>query len=229
MPKSTAIKLPYRLLVFDWDGTLMNSTGHMIGCLQLAAADCGLEVPDFQVIYGFLDLSFVRLVEHLFPTLNAVDYFKYEQRYRYHYFQEAGFSLYLFPKVRETLTALKKQKYLIGVATEKPRASLKDALEGTGLDELIDVSKCANETVSKPHPQMLVELMQEVNVKPQETLMVGDSEKDLQLAMNANVDSISLDYGFSKVSQTIGFSPLAVLHEINDLIPWLEKRKRSKG
>ncbi len=200
-------RTPHRrfdLIVFDWDGTLFDSTALIARCIQAAAADLGLPVP----------------------SLPAARYPELGQRYRHHYFTRQH-ELVLFPGTVAMLQALKTRNHLLGVATGKSRRGLDEALhtvlDSVNLQGLFDATRTADETAGKPHPRMLHELMAELDVAPERTLMIGDTTHDLQLARNAGTASVGVSFGAHAPDAFHAFGPLHVAHSTAELADWLQR------
>jgi len=212
----------FELLVFDWDGTLMDSAGAIIASIQLSCSDLGLPVPERERAAHVIGLGLKDALSYAVPELPTSDYGKLAERYRHHYLARDP-DIELFPGVREMLVALKEKGHLLAVATGKSRAGLERVLEATQLKQYFDSSRCADETHSKPHPAMLQELMQELLVAPEATLMIGDTGHDLQMAVSAGVAALAVSYGAHARDSLTAFNPLACIDTPQELAPWLTK------
>lgn len=212
----------FELLVFDWDGTLMDSAGAIIDSIQSSCRDLGLPVPERERAAHVIGLGLKDALSYAVPELPQSDYGKLAERYRYHYLARDP-DIELFPGVREMLIALKEKGHVLAVATGKSRAGLERVLEATQLKPYFDSSRCADETHSKPHPAMLQELMQELFVAPEATLMIGDTGHDLQMAVSAGVAALAVSYGAHARESLNAFNPLACIDAPQDLAPWLTK------
>jgi len=212
----------FELLVFDWDGTLMDSAGAIIASIQLSCSDLGLPVPERERAAHVIGLGLKDALSYAVPELPTRDYGKLAERYRHHYLARDP-DIELFPGVREMLVALKEKGHLLAVATGKSRAGLERVLEATQLKQYFDSSRCADETHSKPHPAMLQELMQELLVAPEATLMIGDTGHDLQMAVSAGVAALAVSYGAHARDSLTAFNPLACIDTPQELAPWLTK------
>ena len=210
------------MLVFDWDGTLMDSAAAIIASIQLSCQDLGLAVPTRERAAHVIGLGLKDALSYAVPELPPSDYGKLAERYKYH-FMARDPDIELFPGVREMLIALKERGHILAVATGKSRVGLNRVLEATQLKQCFDSSRCADETHSKPHPAMLQELMQELMVAPEATLMIGDTGHDLQMAVSAGVPALAVSYGAHPRDSLTGFNPLACIDTPQELRPWLEK------
>lgn len=210
----------FDLIVFDWDGTLMDSTPTIAKCIQLASRDLGLPVPDEDAARHVIGLGLKDALEYAIPTLDPVDYPRLAERYRYHFLTRDA-ELVLFEGVLEMLQALRGQHYFLGVATGKTRVGLQRALAATGLTALFDATRCADETFSKPHPAMLHELTRELGQEMGRTVMIGDTTHDLQMAVNAGAHGIGVCYGAHPADSLRAMTPLHCASSIADLSDWL--------
>lgn len=209
-----------RLIVFDWDGTLMDSETQIVHAIQGAIADLQLDERSHEACREIIGLGLQEAVDALYPGRDADFRESFVQRYRHYWFSDAHASE-LFPGARETLELLKEAGFALAVATGKGRAGLDRALRQTGLTELFAASRCSDETHSKPHPRMLNELLGELRVSPQQALMVGDTEYDLAMANRAGVDSLAVSYGVHARERLLQHRPLACLDSISELVDWL--------
>jgi phosphoglycolate phosphatase len=214
----------FDLIVFDWDGTLFDSTALITRAIQAACSDLGMVVPSDQQASYVIGMGLVEALQHAAPGLPRERYGELAQRYRHHYFQSQH-ELSLFAGAVDLLQALKGRNHALAVATGKSRRGLDEALNtaagGVDLRQLFSATRTADETQSKPHPQMLLELMAEIGATPERTVMIGDTTHDLQLARNAGTASIGVSYGAHEPDGFHAFEPLAVAHSVSDLADWL--------
>ncbi|WP_306564397.1 HAD family hydrolase [Aquabacterium sp.] len=210
----------YDLIVFDWDGTLFDSTALIARSIQLACEDMGLPVPARHEAAYVIGLGLHDALAHVAPTLPADQVPAMGQRYRHHYFRQQG-ELSLFDGTVELLQALKARHHWLAVATGKSRQGLNEALTHVELRGMFDGTRTADETASKPHPLMLQELMAEFGVDPERTLMIGDTTHDLQLALNAGTHSVAVSYGAHEPAAFADYPTRFVAHSTADLHDWL--------
>ncbi len=210
----------FDLVVFDWDGTLFDSTALIVRCIQDACRDLGIAVPSDADAAYVIGLGLHDALRHAAPGLAPERYPELGLRYRHHYFARQH-ELSLFDGALELLDALKARNQLLAVATGKARRGLNEALAQAQLRGVFDATRTADETASKPHPQMLLELMDELDVPPERTLMIGDTTHDLQMAANAGTPSVGVAYGAHDPAAFAGFAPLAVAHSTHELRDWL--------
>jgi len=209
----------FELLVFDWDGTLMDSEAHIVSCLQRAAVDSGMEMIPASRASNVIGLGLREAFIQLFPQVTDVDLQVLIDRYRVHFFTDDPCAP--FDGAESVLQHLEDQGYILAVATGKGRNGLDRVLNHTGFGRFFTATRCAEETCSKPHPQMLHELMEYLDVSPEKTLMIGDTEYDLLMARAAGAAALGVDYGVHGRERLIACEPLDCLSSIQDLPDWL--------
>jgi phosphoglycolate phosphatase len=210
----------FDLIVFDWDGTLMDSTATIVKCIQAAAKDIGLPAPSEQAAAHVIGLGLGEAMQAVMPDIDPALYPKMVERYRYHYLTK-DHELVLFSGVREMLTELSQEGYFLAVATGKSRVGLNRALDAVGLLSLFDATRCADETFSKPHPAMLQELTRELGQDLRRTAMIGDTTHDLLMANNAGASAIAVEYGAHPVHQLQACRPVFSARTVPELRDWL--------
>ena len=210
----------FDLVVFDWDGTVMDSTGTIVTCIQEAARELGYEVPHDSVASYVIGLGLNDALQHAVPSLPAAEYPNLVQRYVAHW-RAREHAMTLFDGMRELLAELKGRDVKLAVATGKSRAGLDRSMTHGGLDGVFDWTRCADETHSKPHPQMLHELLDRFLVEPERTLMIGDTTHDSQMALNAGVPALSVTYGAHPRAQLETVATLAIVDSVGQLRDWL--------
>lgn len=213
--------MKYELIVFDWDGTLLDSAGAIVNAIQSACRDLGLAIPDDARARHVIGLGLSDALRHAVPDLPLDRYQEMIERYRFHYLS-SDHELNLFAGVREMLARLQAAGHILAVATGKSRPGLNRTLDHSGLRPLFQTSRCADECHSKPHPQMLEELMAECGIAAGATIMIGDTSHDLLMASNAGVDSLAVTYGAHPHDHLLECKPLACLHTVQELDQWLK-------
>lgn len=211
----------YDLIVFDWDGTLMDSAAAIVRAIQAASRDLGLPAPADADARHVIGLGLADALRHAVPGLAPERYPEMVERYRHHYLSR-DHELVLFDGVEALIGDLAAAGHWLAVATGKSRVGLDRALGHSGLKERFHSSRCADECFSKPHPQMLEELMVEFGISPDRTLMIGDTSHDLQMAANAGVGALAVSYGAHPEEHLLGCDPLACLHSVEELSAWLK-------
>jgi phosphoglycolate phosphatase len=212
----------YSLIVFDWDGTLIDSAASIATCIQEAAREMNLPIPDRETASHVIGLGLHDSLRHAVPTLAPDGYAAFVECYRRH-FMSCEDSMQLFPGVHELLLDLRGRGHRLAVATGKSRRGLDRALEAVALAQHFDATRCGDETQPKPHPAMLLELLQELSIEPWRSLMIGDTSHDLEMARSAGVPAIGVCSGAHPAHSLRALAPLACLQSVAELGPWLEK------
>lgn len=210
----------FDLVVFDWDGTLVDSTTLIASAIQAACRDLAQPLPDDAAARFVIGLGFASAVRHVAPQLELADYPAFSAAYRAHYLAGEA-DIPLFGGVPEMLRDLDAAGYRIAVATGKTRAGLEHALARNGLHGRFHATRCADEGQPKPHPDMLLNLMAFLAATPERTLMVGDTTHDLDLARNAGAQGLAVGYGAHPAEALAAHGPLAVVDSVADLRAWL--------
>lgn len=221
--------MKYQLIVFDWDGTLMDSEARIVACMQQAARDLGVTVPSSQASRDVIGLGLNEAVQRLFEDLPAARWPELADAYRRHFLADSLAPSPLFEGAGKVIEDLLAQDYFLAVATGKSRRGLDRVLEETGLVQSFHVTRCADETFSKPHPQMLLDIMDYLGVMPADTLMVGDTEYDVQMAGNAGADALGVTYGVHAPERLYRQGALHCLDRLHELLPWLDEIDASRA
>lgn len=212
----------FDLIVFDWDGTLMDSAAAIASSVQAAARDLGLEPPSDERARHIIGLGLGDALRYALPNLPHERYAELSARYRHHYLSR-DHELSLFAGVEEMLESLRGAGYWLAVATGKSRIGLNRALEVSGLGGCFHATRCADECFSKPHPQMLEELLDELGVAPEAALMIGDTSHDVQMAHNARVPAVAVTYGAHPRAGLESLLPLGCVDTVEELALWLRR------
>lgn len=213
----------YDLIVFDWDGTLLDSPSAIVACIQAACHDLGIEPPDDHRARHVIGLGLHDALSTALPQLAPSEYFRVAERYRHH-FLSIDEQLNLFAGASELIEKLHAYGLLLGVATGKSRRGLDRALATSGLGEFFHGTRCADETHPKPHPAMLEEIMAELGVGAERTLMVGDTTHDLLMARNARVDALAVSFGAHSRQSLLAEQPRICVDSFEELDRWLTSR-----
>ena len=213
--------MQHKLIVFDWDGTLMDSEARIVACMQGAIADLGMAERSVEQIRNIIGLGLRESVASLFPGLSDQDYQALVTRYRHHFLVGDQTPSPLFEGVVSLLTDLLDKGHFLAVATGKGRQGLDKVLAETGLGQVFHATRCADETFSKPHPQMLLDIMDYLGMYARQTLMIGDTEYDMQMASNAGTDALAVSYGVHSKQRLLDCRPLSCVDTIADLSAWL--------
>ncbi len=209
----------YDLIVFDWDGTVMDSTAIIANSIQSACRDLELSVPSDEAARHVIGMGLGQALRYAVPDAPESMYDPLVARYKHH-FLARDTSIPLFDGARETIAELHGTGYRLAVATGKSRIGLDRALQSSDMTEYFHTSRTADQTFSKPHPAMLLEIMDELGVVPARALMVGDTTHDLQMAINAGVDAIGVTHGAHPVEQLRALQPIALLDDFAEMRKW---------
>jgi phosphoglycolate phosphatase len=219
----------YDLIVFDWDGTLMDSEVRIVTCMQRAARDTDNPVPAVAEVREIIGLSMPRAVQQLFPGVDDAGVEAVIDAYRTHWLGGQIPESALFPGALALLQGLAADNYLLAVATGKSRRGLDKVLTESGLADLFHATRCADEAFSKPHPQMLQDILVDLDTAPQRALVVGDTEYDIQMAVNAGVEALGVSHGAHTEQRLIDNGALTVLKELAELPVWLSDKQITRS
>lgn len=214
----------YQLIVFDWDGTLMDSTGHIVSCMRQAITKLELEPLDDSQISHIIGLGLTEAVQTLYPSGNTTLWSSLADCYRQTWLSKPEESP-LFDNAIPLLQQLAEQNIYLGVATGKSRRGLDKVLNATGLGDLFVATRSADECHSKPHPQMILELMDFVGLHGSDTIMIGDTEFDLLMAKNAGADSLGITHGAHDENKLVACEPKAIVHDLHQVQHWLNNQR----
>lgn len=210
----------YDLIVWDWDGTLADSTGMITRAVVKAAEQAGLPPLTPEAASSIIGLGLRESIETLYPGISDEQARVLATNYNINYFASES-EILLFDGAADTIKALNRHGFKLAVATGKSRRGLNLALEHTQLRNYFHATKTVDECFSKPHPQMLDELMDHLVVLPERTLMIGDTSYDLEMAKNAGVDAIGVTYGAQKPDVWQGLNPVQQFDKFSALSEWL--------
>lgn len=216
------MKKAFDLIVFDWDGTLMDSHQRILDCLKAAANDCDATQLSNNEFSNVIGLGLKEATRSLYPVFSAQQVNQYADRYRHHYLLENKTHSPLFKGAKEILQNLQSAGYWLAVATGKGREGLDLVLKESDLGSFFLSTRCASETFSKPHPQMLEEIMYELAIEPEQTLMIGDTEYDMELAKNAGTHCLAVSYGVHSLDRLLKHEPLGHIDHLHELPGWLK-------
>ena len=215
---------PYRLLIFDWDGTLLDSIGAIVGCTRAALDELGLpDVEDAQ-IRAVIGLGLRETVETICPGCDEETFLAIVNAYRKHWLGGWDSRPVLFDGVEDLLADLARDGHVLTVATAKGREGLDNDLTRTGLAGRFETSRTVNESPSKPNPGMILEILDETGFGPDDCLMIGDTLHDLQMAANAGVAAVAVETGSGNRAEMLATAALACLPSVIELPDWLATR-----
>lgn len=212
---------PYKLVVFDWDGTLMDSISRIVSSMQTAAQQVQLDVPSDMQTKQIIGLSLDRAITTLFPHITATEKKCFAQHYKHQYLEYNSTPTQLFDYTEELLTHLLTHQCKLAVATGKAREGLQHVWELTKTAHYFHASRCSDEVNSKPDPQMLTSLLAEFDLLPHEAVMIGDASYDMEMAQRAGVDAIAITSGAHERDILLQYRPIAIVDSLIELLPLL--------
>ena len=212
----------YEVIVWDWDGTIIDSTPTIVFCIQQACRDLGFPEPDDSLASSVIGLGIQDSLRRAVPWIEPAHFPKMVDRFRHHYLAR-DHDLHLFDGIRELLEELRAAGFRLGVATGKSRVGLDRSLAHHGLGHVFEETRTADESFSKPHPGMLLELSDVLQVPVRRMLMVGDTTHDLQMAINAGVDGVAVTYGAHPLDTLQTTDSLGYVHSVPELSNWLKQ------
>jgi phosphoglycolate phosphatase len=212
-------RFSYRAVVFDWDGTLVDSTSLIAESILHAADEVGVPVPDRGLASHVIGLGMMDALARVVPDLPRAQVPGFVARFQFHYRRGEG-EIRFFDGARLLLDALRARGVLLAVATGKTHAGLERSLQIAGLDGHFAATRCADRSQAKPHPAMLHELLEELALEPARMLMIGDTSHDLRMAAAAGVAAVGVAYGAHPRDELERLSPLAVFDTVAQLHDW---------
>ncbi len=223
----------YPLLIFDWDGTLVDSIKRIVTSLQFASK----QILDISVTEtrakDVIGLGLTEAIAKLHPELNSQQHSNQlnniADAYRQHYLYDNTVPAPLFVGVNTLLDELRESGYTLAISTGKSRIGLTQSINQHQLADYFATTRCAGENKSKPHPEMLHEILDELNFSAAQALMIGDSEHDLKMAKNANMQCIGVTHGVHDTATLKKHNPLICLNNITELSVYLNHNKQQSN
>jgi len=213
----------YKLIIFDWDGTLMDSSAKIVACMQAGAKSLALPVPDAAAVRNIIGLSLENANQILIPGITDGDNMRFREAYSKYFSQIDNTPTPLYDGVYESLLRLKGKGFRLAVATGKSRRGLDRVLAETSLSKLFEISRAADETKSKPDPLMLAQILQTSAISAQQAIMVGDTSYDLEMAQSINMPSIAVSYGMHSIEYLQRYNPVLMVDKFTQIEDWLDK------
>jgi phosphoglycolate phosphatase len=215
---------PIQVAIFDWDGTVVDSVEHITDCLHFASTHIGLPTLAREQYRNIIGLGLVEALRSLYPQITTEQMQAMRSAYSQHFMATSASHQRAFQGIPELLATLKAAGVYCAVATGKSRKGLNLALESSGLAAHFDLTRCADETRSKPHPAMLQEILQELDLPAQAAVMVGDTSYDMEMAQRINMPAIGVKWGVHPPETLATFSPAAIVDTSDELAQALQKR-----
>lgn len=209
------------LLIFDWDGTLIDSKSKITAAMQMAAEDLGWPVLEDHKIHNIIGLGLPEAIRSLYPLCSASELQYFREAYARRFLMlDAKCPSDFFPGVLETLDWLRGRGHSLAVATGKSRKGLDRIFKDLGVADYFHSTRCADETASKPDPLMLNELLVEFSVDPSDAVMIGDTEYDLAMAKSIGMPRIAVSYGAHHITRLHAYEPALCLDQFDELLTW---------
>ncbi|WLH67292.1 HAD-IA family hydrolase [Pseudomonas sp. FP2309] len=218
-------RLDYKLLIFDWDGTLANSIGRIVESMHVASTRSGFGLCSDLAVKGIIGLGLPEAIRTLYPDISDAELIVFREHYAEHYIALEAEPSPLFEGVVQSLEAFRVEGYHLAVATGKARRGLDRVLKAHGWENYFDITRAADETASKPHPLMLEQILAHCGVSPREALMVGDASFDLMMARTAGMDSVAVSYGAQSAEALQAYEPTVTIDHFSQLQAWLSQAR----
>ncbi|MCK7543218.1 HAD-IA family hydrolase [Marinobacter bryozoorum] len=209
--------MSYKVVIFDWDGTLVDSVEHIAGSLHQAAVELGFPAREREAYRDIIGLGMVEALEALYPGLSRDEMQAIREGYARYFFARKTMPQNVFDGMADVVADLKLDRRLVAVATGKSRRGLDPALVSSGLGPHFDVTRCADETRSKPDPRMLLEILEHFEAEPSEAVMIGDTRYDLDMARRIGMPSIGVEWGVHKRDELGKYDPVRVTSSVDEL------------
>jgi len=207
----------YKLAIFDWDGTIMDSQQYIVATLAKVIADLGYVPKTNNELKNVIGLGLTQAIYGLYPDLDDKQNQKFADLYRNTFLSSSQAPPVLFKGVKEMILDLESTGVMLAVATGKSRQGLQHSIIDSGLNKYFHASRCADETCSKPNPQMLEELLDEFSLSADDAVMIGDTEYDMEMAQNIKMDAIAVSYGVHEEHRLAKFNPISICQQVSDL------------
>jgi len=207
----------YKLIIFDWDGTLMDSVARIASSMQASAKIINLEVPTFEQAKQIIGLSLPKAIPILFPNCTDKQKMLLIEQYKHHYVEINTTPTPMFANALNLLSELKQNNKLLAVATGKARVGLQRVWQASGTEHFFHASRCADESLSKPNPDMINSLLAELDIKAHEAVMIGDTSYDMEMGQRAGVDRIGVTFGVHDHLVLSQHQPMAIVDSLVDL------------
>ncbi|CDG55738.1 MULTISPECIES: HAD family hydrolase [Halomonadaceae] len=210
--------MQYELIIFDWDGTLMDSVPRIVSCMQAAALEAEWGALTAAEVEDIIGLGLPEAIAKLCPGILPAQAERLRERYAHHFVQADTTPMAFFSGVEAHIARLRgHEQQRLAVATGKSRRGLDRIFTETGSGAWFHASRTADETRSKPHPQMLSELLAELAVPVERAVMVGDTEYDMEMARAMGMDRVGVSYGVHAPERLAMSEPKWIAHSVDEL------------
>lgn len=211
------------LLIFDWDGTLIDSIDKIIDCMQKAADTSGHLICEADAIRNIIGLGLLEALQCLYPTLNEAAHENIRREYIKHFVEADQWPCSFYDGVLEGLHYLRDNNFLLAIATGKSRRGLNRALATLKMKDFFHGSRCADESVSKPNPQMLSDLLHCFSREAEKAVMIGDTEYDMSMAQQLGMPRVAVSYGAHHVDRLQKYQPQLSITHFLEFVRWVEQ------
>lgn len=215
------MKDKYDLIIFDWDGTLMDSEAKIVRCFEQAVYDVGLAYPGADAVRQIIGLGLKEAIDRLMPAISVAEAEQLAERYRQHFLFLDETTMAFFPEVEQGLKQLESFGYMMAVATGKARRGLARLLKENDMEQQFVATRCADEAFSKPHPKMLEDLLGQTGIEAGRAIMIGDTTFDMEMAINAGTDCLAVSYGVHDKQALLQYTPVDCLDSFAEVRDWL--------
>lgn len=219
----TNCETKYKVIIFDWDGTLVDSTARIVDSMQIAAASVELPTLTDHAIQQIIGLGLPEALKRLWPQITPTELELMRTNYVANFSFHSDVHVDFFPSAHDFFAELQSLGYILAVATGKTRKGLDEMLDGMAVRDVFKITRCADETTSKPDPHMLNEILAELNLTSAQALMVGDTSFDLDMAKAVSMDSIGMTHGAHDSDVLLASGAKALCASLNDLLDWIKK------
>ncbi|PCM45427.1 HAD family hydrolase [Marinobacter sp. ANT_B65] len=206
-----------KVVIFDWDGTLVDSVEHIAGSLHQAATELGYPALEREAYRDIIGLGMVEALERLYPGISHEEMTAIREGYANYFFRKVTTPQNIFEGMADVVADLRSAGRGCSVATGKSRRGLESALVSSGLGVHFDITRCADETRSKPDPRMLEEILLFYGIEASEAVMIGDTRYDLEMAQRIGMPSIGVEWGVHKRDVLGSYAPHAIVDSVPDL------------
>jgi len=211
----------YKAIIFDWDGTLMNSEARIVDAIQTAAKETGLPVLPYDESKQIIGLSLEKAILGLYPDLEQSQVVAMSEAYTQCFLEESNVEMVPFDGAEALLLNLNQQGLKVAIATGKSRKGLNAVLSETGFGVYFNMTRTPVESASKPDPLMLTQILEEFGLEVEDAVMIGDTTFDMEMAQNIEMDRIALSHGVHQTEVLQEYNPVATLDSLNELNMWL--------
>lgn len=211
----------FDLIIFDWDGTLMDSVAKIVRCFQEAMNELNISSPSVDEIRNIIGLGMEEAMNILLPNHSSAEKNKVIDVYRDHFLERDKTDMPFFSGVESGLQQLQSHGYQLAVATGKNRKGLDRLLGLHDFDKYFTATRCSDESCSKPNPKMIHDLLSQTKIAPEKAIMIGDSTYDMEMACNAKIECIAVNYGVHDCQQLKQYKPKDCLDSFSDVMNWL--------